>query len=164
MKKQIVIDGYNLLRSSAYPLAQKLDLEEQRNELIRQLQTYSAKRGEKIVLVFDNSSGSMHQKSHGSLLHIIYSAASQEADDVIQALIRKSSNARSMIIVSSDRAIRHTAKDHGAMSMRSESFCADLLSSDESTTTYSTETPQDEDLSADEVAYWKRLFEEGKDE
>lgn len=160
MEKQILIDGYNLLRCSAWPKAGDRDLEGQRDDLVRQLQTYAARNGENIVVVFDNSQGSMKQIHHGSLLKVVFSPASKEADEVIQQMIRKARSARNIIVVSTDRAIRNTAKDHGAISMRSESFCS-LLFSKETESSYSTAAEEDKDLSAEEVEYWKRLFEEG---
>ena len=160
MEKKIIIDGYNLLHCSAWPATKDRDLEGQRDNLIRQLQTYAARQGESIVVVFDNSRGAMKQILHGSLLKIVYSPASKEADEVIQQMIRKAPNTRNIIVVSTDRAIRNTAKDHGAISMRSESFCH-LLFSNETNTSYSTTSEEDKELSAEEVEYWKRLFEEG---
>jgi len=162
MEKKIIIDGYNLLRCDAWPVTKERDLEGQRDDLIRQLQTYAAKQGDSIVVVFDNSSGAMKQIHHGSLLKIVYSPASKEADEVIQQMIRKAPSARNIVVVSTDRAIRNTAKDHGAVSMRSESFC-NMLLSQETNTSYSTSTEEDKELSAEEVEYWKRLFEEGGD-
>lgn len=174
--KRLLIDGYNLLNSRSFPAPEKLNLEGKRDHLIRLLKTFAQVNGYKITLVFDNSRQPSRQTSYSKLIKIIFSAPGQEADDVIKQKIRREKSPEELTVVSSDLAIRFSAKDHGISSLSSEEFCRMMHSHPRSTSPgkSSSANPQTEDfppgatakydsaISEDEVQFWKQLFEKGK--
>jgi predicted RNA-binding protein with PIN domain len=177
--KRLLIDGYNLLNSRSFPVPENLDLEGKRDHMIRVLKSYAQNKELKITLVFDNSQKPSRQISHYKHIKIIFSAPGQEADDVIKQKIRREKSPGDLTVVSSDLAIRFSAKDHGISSLASEEFCR-IMRSDQrfsSAGKAGSASPQSADFSdaptakydsaigEDEVQYWKKLFEKGnKDE
>lgn len=167
--KRLLIDGYNLLNSRAFPTPAHLDLEGQRDHLARVLNSYAAKKNLTITLIFDNSQKPSRNISRHRRLKIVFSAPGQEADDLIKKLIRQEKTPGELTVVSSDRAIRFAAKDHGVSSLSSEEFCS-LMRSDggsetsdrasgSSTVTAAQVAKYESEIGEDEVQFWKNLFE-----
>jgi len=61
------------------------------------------------------------------LVEVRYAGGGQSADDAIAALLAQSSAARSMLVVSTDRRVRQGAHRHGAHSLASDEFLAQLV-------------------------------------
>lgn len=149
-------------------LPEHLDFEGQREHLIRILKSYSAKTGSRITIVFDNSQKPANASRPSKNLQLIYGAPGQEADDVIKNLLRSEKHPAAMTIVSSDRAIRFSAKDHGISCLTSEEFCRILYSKTASTRKQRsalTDAPPSSkkygaNISDKEVKFWKDLFEQ----
>jgi predicted RNA-binding protein with PIN domain len=174
--KRLLIDGYNLLNSRSFPVPEKLDLEGKREHLIRLLKSFAQGNGYKITLVFDNSQKPSRQTSYYKQIKIIFSAPGQEADEVIKQKIRREKSPENLTVVSSDLAIRFSAKDHGISSLSSEEFCQMMRSNPRSAPSKkrgsanprTTDFPPgatakyDSAIGEDEVQYWKQLFEKGK--
>jgi predicted RNA-binding protein with PIN domain len=59
-------------------------------------------------------------------VRIVFAGRHQEADDVIEAMIRRFTHGRSLVVVSSDRRLRRAARRHGAVSLASAAFLAEL--------------------------------------
>ncbi len=166
--KQLIIDGYNLLLSNKLDIPAHLPFDARRETMIRILQQYASTHRSNITLVFDTSQRHPKHYSDSSNLKIRFSAPSQEADDVIRKLIRKHRKPSELTVVSSDREIRFTARDHGAASLSSHDFATIISNS------HSTPAPNDHtdlsrqkfesDIGEDEVSYWKSLFDEDNDD
>lgn len=167
--KRILIDGYNLLNSRSFPTPAHLDLEGQRDHLARVLNSYAAKKNLCVTLVFDNSQKPSREVSRHKRLKIMFSAPGQEADDLIKKLIRQEKTPAELTVVSSDRAIRFAAKDHGVSSLSSEEFCS-LMRSDggsetsagasgSSAVTAAQVAKYESEMGEEEVQFWKNLFE-----
>ncbi|MCK6621000.1 MAG: NYN domain-containing protein [Calditrichaceae bacterium] len=160
--KRLLIDGYNLLNSRSFPTPAHLDLEGQRDHLARVLNSYAAKKNLRVTLVFDNSQKPSREVSRHKRLKIMFSAPGQEADDLIKKLIRQEKTPAELTVVSSDRAIRFAAKDHGVSSLSSEEFCS-LMRSDggsgSSAVTAAQVAKYESEMGEEEVQFWKNLFE-----
>ena len=106
----MIIDGYNVLHSRAFIAPAHLDLEGQREHLIRLLKSYAAKTGTHITVVFDNSQKPSSTIRQNKRLKLVYSLPGKEADDIIRQMIRSEKTPSSVLVVSSDRMIRFSAK------------------------------------------------------
>ncbi len=166
--KKYLIDGYNLLNSPAFHAPLNLDLENQRNHLIRLVKSYSHYEKCEVDIIFDNS---LSFKSGRSIkegrLQIKFTKPSMEADELIKILIRREKNPTELTIVSSDRAIQYAAKDHGAGILSSEDYCR-LMEKQQmrfrkNPPNFSSEK-YDPNLNEKELQYWKRQFEQDEDE
>ena len=173
--KRLLIDGYNLLNSSSFPVPGKLDLEGKREHLIRLLKSYAGRNHLKVVLVFDNSQKPTLQVTGNKHLKIIFTPPHKEADDVIKEMVRSEKSSADLMVVSSDLAIRFAAKDHGVSSLSSEEFCLEMRtdhrvpqpSKGKSKIPNSDDLPSsttakyDSHIAEEEVQFWKKLFEKG---
>jgi predicted RNA-binding protein with PIN domain len=161
--KKYIIDGYNLLKSSAFNVPLNLSLEDQRNHLIRMIKSFSQSEQSEVLIIFDNSLSFSTNRNIGSgRIRIKFTKASMEADDLIKKIIRNEKNPKRLIIVSSDRAIQYTAKDHGAAILSSEDYYR-IIEKRESSTgdTNKSDFNQekyDPNLGKKEIQYWKELF------
>lgn len=112
----LLIDGYNLIGIS------HSNLQQAREEIIKDLSLYSKIKDHDITLVFDGwQSGNMDEsRTRSAGLTVIYSRHGEKADDLIKRLIANTTV--HWIIISSDREIYDFAvsKDHAAI--RSDEF------------------------------------------
>lgn len=173
--KRLLIDGYNLLNSSSFPVPEQLDLEGKREHLIRLLKSYAGRNHLKIILVFDNSQKPSRQVSGSKHLKIIFTSPNKEADDVIKEMVRSEKSSADLTVVSSDLAIRFAAKDHGVSNISSEEFSREMRTdhrtpqpskgkSKTQTSDDRSSSPTakyDSHIAEEEVQFWKKLFEKG---
>lgn len=167
--KRIIIDGYNLLNSRSFSAPAHLDLEGQRNHLVRLLASYAGIARVSVTLVFDNSQKMASSSTQEKNVKVVFSRPGQEADDVIKAMVRRVRNPAQLTVVSSDRAIRFSAKDHGVSALTSEEFCTVMNAGNASASgndspavrPSSPAAKYDTDISESEVQFWKDLFEQG---
>ncbi len=164
----MLIDGYNLLNSRAFLAPRQLDLEGQREHLLRLLHSYASRHRVQITVVFDNAEQMPQSRRVAHSLEAIFCRPGQEADEYIRRRIREEKAPGDLTVVSSDRVIRFTARDHGVTCLRSEEFCR-LLRADELTAS----EPEEEDphppkydpnLSESEIEFWKRMFQQDADD
>lgn len=164
--KKYIIDGYNLLKSSAFNAPLNLSLENQRNHLIRMIKSYSKFEQCEVLIIFDNSSSFKTERSAGTgRVQIKFTKSSMEADELIKKIIRKEKIPANLIVISSDRAIQYAAKDHGATSLSSEDYYRLIAKKQQSTrdanTTHFAREKYDPNLGEKEIQYWKDLFQKG---
>ena len=129
MSKHVIIDGYNLLgASSRGSLGSVLDVEAVRERLLQDLATYRHRVRHRITVVFDawKQPGGTQYHEHRAGLTVIFSKQGEQADQVIQRMVR--SQSEDYVVVSSDHEIMDTARAHGAMVLRSQEFLAKLCS------------------------------------
>jgi len=166
--KKYIIDGYNLLKSPAFNIPLNLDLENQRNHLIRMIRSYAQFEHCQVAIIFDNSIKGNDKVSGDGRVQIQFTKPSMEADELIKIMIRKSNNPRNLIVVSSDRAIQYAAKDHGALVLSSEDYWRLLDKKTDPQQSIPGNIPEQKyqpNLGDKELEYWKRMFEqEGDDE
>lgn len=161
--KKYIIDGYNLLKSPAFNIPLNLDLEDQRNHLIRLIKSYAKFERCQIIIVFDNSLLFKGSKkiSAGGEVQIQFTKPSMEADELIKIMIRKADDPGNLVVVSSDKAIQYAAKDHGSSVLSSEDYWRLLdrkMNAQQSTPGNIPEQKYQPNLGDKELEYWKRLF------
>ncbi len=165
----VILDGYNLIHSRHFPGYKGRSLEDKRDYLIHLIRQYATQKRLRCIIVFDSKMPFSRQGKTYHRVEVRFSPPHKEADHVIQEMIRKSKNPPTILVVSSDRAIQHTAKVHGASAMSSETFWdeeAAFRPSMPTTTTIAegeNEKP-DANLSDEQVQEWLDLFSREDDE
>lgn len=120
MALDLVIDGYNLImRKSGNGFA---DLEEQREILITQLQTYKKVRRVKVTVVFDASGrpGLSRDAENIGGIRVMYSPSGVEADALIKKIAKEKREGAT--IVTSDNDLANYSRAVGAVVVSTEEF------------------------------------------
>lgn len=112
----IIIDGYNLIGT------QHRNLQQKREDLIRQLAAYRTLKGHDITIVFDGwkSGGQNQVQAVAGGVRVIYSRLGDKADDVIRTMIEQ--ERKEWIVVSSDREIMDHAWKNSSVPVPSGKF------------------------------------------
>jgi predicted RNA-binding protein with PIN domain len=105
---QLLIDGYNLARSGALPLAEDPLLEAGRQELCGLLARYATGKGFRLIVVFDGRGAGRPERSRTAFKGgtALFSSALESADDVIRDLARNAP--AGTVVVTSDRGLAGT--------------------------------------------------------
>ncbi|OGB68510.1 MAG: hypothetical protein A2Y94_14085 [Caldithrix sp. RBG_13_44_9] len=159
--KKIIIDGYNLIKANPDIFSKMPDLESQRHHLLKILQSAPVLHGKEILVVFDGTTGQNFPPAEKKgRIQLIFSGKTQEADEVIQKLIRKNASSQMMQIISSDRSIKNTAKDHRVSTMTSQEFWKSLLGNHIKTSrAVNEDSSSNRHLSDNEIQEWLKLFQ-----
>lgn len=119
----LIIDGYNLIRSSTtLTLIESKNFEQGRLALIQKLAAYKKLKNHQITVVFDAGSTfnrSIEKETVGGI-QILYTEGSQTADEVIIQMAQQLRDG--VLIVSSDNEIIHAAKKAGCAVLQSDEF------------------------------------------
>jgi len=106
---KLIIDGYNVIfallnRPVSYGSG---ECERLRTELLERLEHYRVLRGEDITVVFDGGPGGAHlaRLQHFGGLTVIFSDPGSDADAEIKRLVRESTGARDLCVVTDDNSI-----------------------------------------------------------
>jgi predicted RNA-binding protein with PIN domain len=166
LTQKLIIDGYNLIEAAPQVFQKMLTLENRRSHILKIIQSTPHLRSYEIVVVFDgNASKGKPMEYQQRHIQIRFSGTQQEADQVIQEMIRKEASGKSLHIISSDREIQNIARDHHAQVSSSQQFWKQLRrhpsnrkNSDEP------HARNKEALSEREVQEWLEIFRKGKPE
>ena len=105
----LLIDGYNVIFAMVrHPLKYDSgECERLRTDLLERLERYRTRTGEEITVVFDGGPGGAHlaRLQHFGGLTVIFSDPKSDADEEIKRLVRESSGAREIRVVTDDRSI-----------------------------------------------------------
>lgn len=130
---RLLIDGYNLLHASGI-LGRRLgasSLADARQVLLETLGVWltEAERMESTI-VFDakNAPAILPHREVYREMQIIFAKEFDEADDLIESLIRQESNPKKVLVVSSDRRLQRAAKRRKAPFIGSERWYEELQS------------------------------------
>ena len=166
-----LIDGYNLLHFAG--LARERygpgDLERARNRLLKRLQqSLTETERARTTIVFDHrdARGTIRPRSRRHGMEVLFSAAAEEADDVIEALIKAHSAPKQLLVVSSDHRLQRAARARRARTSDSEDFLQHLESRTDSQGTggamqqADTKHDRSSELSTEELQEWLTVFGE----
>ena len=123
MGLHLIIDGYNLIRSSpSLSAAESSSLEEGREALIERLTAYKRIKAWAITVVFDAGRGPhlAEKRETARGVQIVYSGAGETADQVIVRMARRMGE--KAVVVTSDRALAGLAAAAGATVIDSPEF------------------------------------------
>jgi len=125
MARRFLIDGYNLLYAVGLParLAPG-ELRHSRDRLLALIR--ESHPHDTIVVVFDAFAPPRHLPREQVVrgMHVIFAVG--EADDHIKTLLDHEAVPRTLIVVSSDRAVQESARRREAQIMSAEAFLDDL--------------------------------------
>ncbi len=118
----IIIDGYSLLfRLPAATPSPGGELA--RRRLIVLLEKAAGLLANRITVVFDGRGCAPDAPPDSPAVEVLYSPAHQTADTVIERMVSAAPDRRGILVVTSDRAERHTVEAAGAATMS----CGDFL-------------------------------------
>jgi len=159
----LLIDGHNLIGQMP-----DIDLADPHDEakLVLRLRRYRAHTGHRITVVFDGGipAGWSANLSTGGV-EVVFAGERKTADAVIVGRIRRHRDPRSVVVVSTDRAVAEAARRRGARVIPATAFAREL------TQLGSAPEPEvgDEDLdvkdvvlSPQEIEDWLELFQQAK--
>ncbi len=119
----LLIDGYNLLHSGRTLIKLKsIELQRERDRLIKKLSLYREAKPSEILIVFDGWQGgwSTERREKQNGIELIYSKIGEKADEVIKRLIREKGSG--VVVITSDREIAVYANRFSVPVIPSEQF------------------------------------------
>lgn len=160
-----LIDGYNLLyQVGRLQTGRSAHLDSARLELLRLLQSRFKDEQVQITVVFDArgapSSVREEQDYHG--IEVRYTLR-QEADDLIETMIRSASSPKKLTVISNDRRLKEAARRRGCPSMEGLEFW-ELLTHRPRAESPPLTQEKPPTLSQEDVAEWLREFGEVEDD
>jgi predicted RNA-binding protein with PIN domain len=155
-----LIDGNNVM---AQRVGWHRDKAAARRRLLDELALFAAAKRVKVVAVFDGApeeffgDGSSYRG-----VRVFYAERGSDADERIKRLVEASRERRTLIVVTSDRALSEYVRRCGAQTLRSGEFRRRL---DEAAQEAAAPTPQEnETIDGGELKNWLRYFGVDEDE
>jgi uncharacterized protein len=123
--RQIIIDGYNVIRADArLQSLERVSLQTARDVLVRTLASSPRLANDRILVVFDGRGGSRpHVHIHRvGRIDTMYSAQGQTADDVIVRQAGVLARTGTVVVVSNDVEVRERCRAEGCEVSASENL------------------------------------------
>ena len=121
-----LIDGYNLLYALglAPTHAGPEGLTWARRRLLAFLYDAHGPEASEVTVVFDAASTPRKaaEEEHFHGIHVLYAVHEPEADDLIEALIRRDANPRSLVVVSNDHRIQRAAQRRDCVALGCQAY------------------------------------------
>ena len=163
-----IIDGYNLLNVAnvPVPIRGRANLEKARLALLNFLaESLDPDKVPQTVVVFDAHDpppGLPREMRHKGLL-VRFAPRDEDADTLIEELIREDSAPHRLTVVSSDHRIQRAAKRRRARAVDSDVWFAEVLRARQQRRQAAAEGPERPSgpLLEEDVRYWLREFEKG---
>jgi uncharacterized protein len=128
MSATYVIDGYNLLHAMGVlgGRAGPHGLEKARGQLVGLLRGGFGEQAGAVTVVFDAAKAppGMHAELDDRGVHVLFATHHQQADDLIEELVKESSAPKTLEVVSDDHRIQQSAKRRGCKVRGCEEFLA----------------------------------------
>ncbi len=122
-KMHLIIDGYNLLHVTRSLIQlSSIELQRERDQLIRQLSAYRQIKRCEITVVFDGWQGGWNseRKEWKDGIELIFSKLGEKADEVIKRLVKEKGSEG--IVITSDREIANYAEKMSVAVIPSDQF------------------------------------------
>ena len=166
-KEHLLIDGYNLIKSSQLFQGRGDSLERARNCLQQALAAYARRADKHITLYYDGTGAAPSAVStSGPSITIQFSRYPQQADDLIAQAVQKKHGAKWLRVISSDRAVQRCATRHKIRSTCSEDFIDELtepVQSPPAPAPAHDGTESHPSLDPGELDQWEKLFRKEAD-
>jgi uncharacterized protein len=164
-----LIDGYNLLNVASVPVAVRgrASLEKARFALLNFLAiSLDPDEVPQTVVVFDARdppAGLPREMRHKGLV-VRFAPRDEDADTLIEELIREESSPRRLTVVSSDHRLQRAARRRRARAVDSDAWYAEVLHSRRQRQQADADGPERPSvpLLEEQVNYWMREFEMGE--
>jgi predicted RNA-binding protein with PIN domain len=157
-----LIDGYNLLHAIGV-LGGRVGpqgLEKARLRLLGLLQGALGKDSSQATIVFDAASapaGAAEEQEYQGI-HVRFAVHHEEADDLIEALIRQHSVPKQLIVVSDDRRIQAAARRRHCPVLGCLDFLEELERTRRRRHVHSGREPEKRESSQQDIDHWLRAF------
>jgi predicted RNA-binding protein with PIN domain len=154
---QIIIDGYNLLRSIEHLFEDQTAVSDVKLcHAIDKYLKYTRQKGE---IVFDGI-GPPDKSTFNTLenIQIIFTGSNTDADTIIESKIKNSTAPTNLIVVSNDRRIRDAASARKAAATKSEDFWNDVVKFLEKKRSAPEPRGKRHGLTDGETSQWLKLF------
>ncbi len=149
----ILIDGHNLIGRMSWPSLRDPDDEEQ---LTRLLQSFQARTGKKVTVVFDPGGAiALSEVRREGGVTVVFASQGSSADRIILQRVRKSQNPRGWLVVTSDGELARQVERLGARVQPADSFARTLMELRSPSS-----APDDRPLSPEEVEAWLAIFQD----
>ncbi|HMP96856.1 MAG TPA: NYN domain-containing protein [Kiritimatiellia bacterium] len=125
--QRLLIDGYSLIHRD--PETKKIvahNLRRARETLIEKISRTATALAEHVTIVFDGQQGSGSPPGGIQAVEILYSAAGQTADTVIERLVQEAGTPATWLVVTNDRRERETVLAAGVQTMSCAVFIEEL--------------------------------------
>jgi predicted RNA-binding protein with PIN domain len=161
----ILIDGYNVLHQSGLLGKGRGPgfLERARRALVRFIAaSVGTDTVAEVTIVFDAKQVPQNAApptlEHG--VTVLYSSGYEDADAMLEDLIRRASQPKRLLVVSSDHRVQRAARRRRARSMGAEEWLNELERHRTARApTKPTEEKPDQPLNDDEFEYWRGIFQ-----
>ncbi len=150
-----IVDGHNLIPKIPGINLQMIDDE---NQLIQVLQDFCRRQQKNVEVFFDGAPAGSESKKKLGRLTVHYVRQGRSADDAIHDRLRKlRGEARNWTVVSSDHAVKNSARQEGAQVLASEDFARQLLQGQD--TGNSSSDHAELPIRPEEINEWLEIFE-----
>ncbi len=134
MNPLLIVDGYNII--GAWPRARQMGwtMEESREQLLRELQSYAGFSGCEIVLVFDGYQSDRKlrtEEKHGAVT-LVYTRRGETADSYIERLAAETPRYRPLSVATSDGLEQSQILSTGGTRMTARELLRELAHSHDS--------------------------------
>jgi len=127
----VIIDGNNLIhRDERLKRTAASDFDRARRELVAMLDRCAGDLADQITVVFDGKVGGQGAAFMTSSVDVQFAPGHLSADSVIEILVNSSPTPAGMMVVTNDRAERHTVESAGGQTMSCISFIEELESAE----------------------------------
>ena len=126
--REIVIDGYNVIRSDpAFARLEQQSLEDARRALLNLVNSSPRLRADNVTVVFDGAGNRSFANAYRfGRVKAVFSPAGKSADDVIKEQARSSRDPNALVVVTNDNDIRTYCEGLGCSVSRSENMLGQL--------------------------------------
>jgi predicted RNA-binding protein with PIN domain len=155
-----LIDGYNLLHQVGRLQGKRTaNLEQARLDLLQLLVARFGSEAPPVTVVFDarRAVGSGRERQDHAGIEVRFTRL-EEADDLIEELIRKAAAPEQLTVVSNDRRIKEAARRRRCPVIECVEFWASLTEKPHPAGPGPPREPERPALSAEEIAAWQKEF------
>ena len=161
-REHLLIDGYNLIKSSGLFQGRGDALNQARGRLQQDLAAYARRADKRITLYYDGTGAAPRAAAPSSPhLTIEFSRYPQQADDLIAQAVAKKHGAKWLRVISSDRAVQRSAERHRIRWTCSEDFLDELtgpVRAPQTSAPTCDGTESHPSLDPGELDHWEALF------
>ena len=155
-----LIDGYNLLHHAGRLLGNRAaNLEQARLDLLQLLLGRFGSETPTVTVVFDArraTRSGRERQDHAGIE--VYFTRLEEADDLIETIIKQAAAPEQLTIVSNDHRIKEAARRRRCPVVECVEFWASLTEKPRPAAAHRATEPERPELSAEEVAAWEKEF------
>jgi predicted RNA-binding protein with PIN domain len=162
MSQKLLIDGYNLLHVFGLPSGRLTGrgLEKARAKMLDWLVSASGQSAPETTVVFDchrPRPGSKGEEQHQGL-QVLYAIRHDEADDLMEELIRKHSSPRQLTVVSDDHRVQRAGRRRHCRVLSCNEFLDSFEQRGSSTDKANQSNTDVKDSGQDDKSRWLQVF------